>query len=465
MIIVAGHKSSFKNDRVHRSVDCVRKTDIGRFSRFAADLGILFIIDPPGICKIYRSSRGVLFSLGALTLKVLDLAFRLVDTIEQPNSQRGMFGRQYPSVTDDKAFGLNADRIAKTKGGYMEVLLRRLSLIFISINLASVSLPVGATQVMPGKGIKVQPARATWNTGFFQEALVRRGLESLGYEVQAPKDLQVSIFYKAVAQGEVDYWANGWFPDHHQHLPKDFYDKAGTYGYIMKRGGLQGYLVSKREVDKFNIKSLDDFKRQDVKKAFDTSGDGKADLVACPRGGWACEHIIGHHLRVYDLLDHINRVKVAYEANMATALRAYRNGEPIFFYTWTPNWTIFMLKPGKDVMWINVPQIIPEERQIGEVGRMTVSGVDGAVTDPIKLGFVASDIRIVANNMFVDRNPAAKKFFQVLKLPLSDVNEQITRMMEGQKSQKDIERHADEWIEKNRSTWNGWLDAARKAAK
>ena len=67
--------------------------------------------------------------------------------------------------------------------------------------------------------------------------------------------------------------------------------------------------------------------------------------------------------------------------------------------------------------------------------------------------------------MFVDRNPAAKKFFQVLKLPLSDVNEQITRMMEGQKSQKDIEHHADEWIEKNRSTWNGWLDAARKAAK
>lgn len=347
----------------------------------------------------------------------------------------------------------------------MEVLLRKLALIFISINLATVALPAGATQDMPGKGIKVQPARATWKTGFFQEALVRRGLESLGYKVQAPKDLQVRSFYKSVAQGEVDYWANGWFPDHTKQLPENFYSKADTYGDIIKQGGLQGYLVSKREADKFNIKSLEDFKRQEVKKAFDTSGDGKADLIACPRGGWACEHIIGHHLRVYDLLDHVNRVKVAYEANMATALRSYRSGEPIFFYTWTPNWTIFKLKPGKDVVWINVPKIIPEERQMGAVGRMTVSGVDGAVTDPIQLGFIASDIRIVANNLFVDRNPAAKKFFQVLTLPLSDVNEQNTRMMEGEKSQKDIERHVDEWIKKNRSKWHGWLVAARKASK
>ncbi|NIQ98295.1 MAG: proline/glycine betaine ABC transporter substrate-binding protein ProX, partial [Desulfuromonadales bacterium] len=47
----------------------------------------------------------------------------------------------------------------------------------------------------------------------------------------------------------------------------------------MKAGGLQGYLVSKREVEKFNIKSLDDFKRPEVKAAFDANGDGKADLT------------------------------------------------------------------------------------------------------------------------------------------------------------------------------------------
>ena len=321
-----------------------------------------------------------------------------------------------------------------------------------------------ADSEMPGKGVKVQPARATWNTGFFQEALVRRGLSELGYDVKKPKDLQNPIFYKTVALGDVDYWTNGWFPNHDGQLPKGFYDKADKIGYVVKSGGLQGYLVSKKDVEQFNIKSLDDFKRDEVKEAFDKNKDGKADLTACPPG-WGCEQVIAHHMKVYDLDDHINPVKAAYEAGMAATLAAYKSGEPIFFYTWAPNWTIFKLKPGKDVMWINVPEIIPKESQMAGKDRMEVSGVEGAVTDPIKLGFVVSDIRIVANKKFMEANPAATKFFEVFTLPLNDINEQNTRMNEGEKSQKDIERHVDEWIAKNQSTWDGWLAEARKAAK
>jgi glycine betaine/proline transport system substrate-binding protein len=149
---------------------------------------------------------------------------------------------------------------------------------------------------------------------------------------------------------------------------------------------------------------------------------------------------------------------------MAAALAEYKDGEPIFFYTWAPNWTIFKLKPGEDVMWINVPKTMPKESQMAGKDRMEVSGVEGAVSDPIKLGFVVSDIQIVANKKFLEANPAAKRFFEVFTLPLADISEQNTRMNEGEKSQKDIERHADEWIAKNKATWDGWLEEARKAA-
>ena len=317
---------------------------------------------------------------------------------------------------------------------------------------------------MPGKGVKVQPARATWNTGFFQEALVRKALTEMGYDVKKPKDLQNPIFYKTVSLGDVDYWTNGWFPNHDGQLPKGFYDKADKIGYVVKAGGLQGYLVSKKHVDQFNIKSLDDFKREEVKEAFDKNRDGKADLTACPPG-WGCEQVIAHHMKVYDLDDHINPVKASYEAGMAAAMAAYKSGEPIFFYTWAPNWTIFKLKPGTDVMWINVPEIMPKESQMAGKDRMEVSGVEGAVSDPVKLGFVVSDIQIVANKKFMDANPAAKKFFEVFTLPLGDINEQNTKMNEGEKSDKDIARHVDEWIAKNQATWDGSLAEARKAAK
>lgn len=324
--------------------------------------------------------------------------------------------------------------------------------------------PVASAAELPGEGVTVSPARATWNTGFFQEALVRRGLETLGYEVNKPKDLQNPIFYKSVALGDVDYWANGWFPMHEAQLPKNFAEKAEKVGYVAKAGGLGGYLVSKKEVEEFGITSLDDFKRDEVKKAFDSNGDGKADLTACPPG-WGCEKVIDHHLSVYGLNDHVNPSKASYEAGMAAALGNYKDGKPVFFYTWTPNWTVFKFKPGEDVMWINVPEIKPSDAQKGSEERMTVSGVAGAVSDPVKMGFVASDIRIVANKKFLEANPAAKRFFEVFTLPLQDINEQNTRMNEGEKSEQDIERHVDDWIAKNQQTWDGWLTEARKAGQ
>ena len=336
----------------------------------------------------------------------------------------------------------------------------------VSTALAAIALTgavtVQADNAMPGKGVTVQPARATWNTGFFQEALVRRGLGELGYKMKDPKDLQNPIFYKTVALGDVDYWTNGWFPNHDSQLPKDFYDKAEKVGFVVKAGGLQGYLVSKKHAEQFNITSLDDFKRDEVKKAFDKNDDGKADLTACPPG-WGCENVISHHMDVYGLKEHINPITASYEASMASTLAEYKNDEPVFFYTWAPNWTIFKMKPGQDVMWINVPEIKPKKSQESAVDRMTVGGIEGAVSDPVKLGFVVSDIQVVANKKFLEKNPAAKRFFEVFTLQLADINEQNTRMNGGEKSEKDIARHVDEWIAKNQEKWNGWLAEARSA--
>ena len=336
--------------------------------------------------------------------------------------------------------------------------------ILLILAILSLSLPAFAAHHMPGKGVEVQPARATWNTGYFQEALVRAGLKELGYDVEEPKELQNPLFYQSVFLGDVDYWTNGWFPNHVSQMPKGWEDRVEVVGYVARAGGLQGYLVSKKDVEKYDIKSLDDFKRPEVMKAFDSNNDGKADLTACPPG-WGCEKVITHHFDVYDLDDYINPIKAGYSASMADTLARYKAGEPIFFYTWAPNWTIGMLKPGEDVMWINVPEINPLESQMPGKDRMTVSGIAGAVTDPLKAGFVVSDIQVVANKEFLEANPAAKKFFEVFTLPLSDINKQNTKMENGEKSQQDIERHAQEWIKKHRSEFDGWIKEALKAAE
>jgi glycine betaine/proline transport system substrate-binding protein len=316
----------------------------------------------------------------------------------------------------------------------------------------------------PGEGVTVRPARASWSTGFVLEAIYSKGLEELGYEVKHFKELSNPIFYQALVNGEVDFWANGWFPLHNDQLPRNFEEKASLVGYVVKRGALQGYLVSKEHVQKYDIESLEDFKREEVKKAFDGDGDGKADLVGCPPG-WGCHEVIMHHMEAYDLKDHVKPSRAAYSAAMADAVARYNNGQPVFFYTWTPNWTVNKLKPAEDVMWINVPEIKPTKGQEGLEDAMVASGIEGAVSDPIKMGFVANDIRVAANDEFLANNPAAEKFFECMEVPLEDIAAQNLKMSEGENKQEDIERHAEEWIEQNRDLWNKCLEEARAAAE
>jgi len=331
--------------------------------------------------------------------------------------------------------------------------------------LVSVSIGFNAFGAdLPGKGVVVKSARATWTTGYFLEALYSRALEDLGYTVTKPKDLSNPVFYQAVCQGDVDFWANGWFPLQKAQLPEDFEQKAKLAGTIVKAGAIQGYLVSKQAVEEFDITSLDDFKREEVKEAFDANGDGKADLVACPPG-WGCEKMIAHHMQVYGLKEHFNLIKAGYSASMADAIARYEGGEPIIFYTWTPNWTVYKLKPGKDVMWINVPEIIPTPGQEGFEKAMVQSGVEGAVTDPIKMGFVANDINVVANLEFLANNPAAARLFELMSVPLEDIARQNNRMFEGEDSPRDIEGHVQEWIAGHQDQWDGWQAQARQAVE
>ncbi|MBS3758832.1 MAG: glycine betaine/L-proline ABC transporter substrate-binding protein ProX [Desulfobacterales bacterium] len=316
---------------------------------------------------------------------------------------------------------------------------------------------------LPGKGKTITPGCATWTTGFFLEALYSRACETLGYEVDDPKKLGAPIFYRSLAAGDLDFWANGWFPLHDEFLPTNWEERIVMAGTVVRAGAVQGYLVSKKAVEKYDIKSLDDFRREEVKEAFDANGDGKADLVACPPG-WGCEKTIKFHMNTYDLWDHINLIKAGYSAGMADALARYNEGEPVFFYTWTPNWTVYKLKPGEDVMWINVPKIVPKKGQKGLEDAMIAKGLTGTVTDPCKMGYVANDIRVVANKNFLQKNPAIETMFSLMSVPFSEIAEQNNKMFEGEDSKKDIERHVDEWIEENQDKWNAWLSAAKAAA-
>jgi glycine betaine/proline transport system substrate-binding protein len=330
---------------------------------------------------------------------------------------------------------------------------------------AVVALPLGAqAQDMPGEGVTVKMARATWDTGWWQAEVYGQLLEELGYEIGQVTTLDNPPFYQSVAYGDVHLWVNGWFPLHNTY-EDTFANGAEKIGYVAKGGALQGYLIDKATAEEYGIQKVSDLTNDELQEVFDANGDGKADLVACPPG-WGCEEVISHHFEAYGWDDDFNAIKAGYSASMADAVGRYQNGEPIFFYTWTPNWTVGILEPGKDVVWLQMDEVSLPEGQEHLADQTTVSGLEGCQgADPCNLGWPANDIRPVANSEFLAENPAAAELLRQVRIPIGDIYAQNAAMNEGADSPEDLERQASEWIEENSEQVDEWLAAARNAAE
>ena len=314
-------------------------------------------------------------------------------------------------------------------------------------------------------GGQVTMARATWDTGWFQAAIYAQLVEELGYEVNDPAELtrDANTFYPAVAQEEVDFWANGWFPLHNIYLSRELFsgdqisEPIEPIGFEVRAGAIQGYLIDKATADANGITSMSDLADASIAALFDEDGDGQADLHGCNEG-WGCHLKIDSHISELDWGPNVEQVFSNYNDLINDIVRPkVEAGEPVLFYTWTPNWTIDVLRPGEDVVWLESPAL--EE----DAGLDSVSGLTGcAGDDPCDLGWPVNDIRAVANTEFLDENPPIRRLLEVVEIPLQDIADQNARMaMSAEYSESQIRMDAADWIEANRSLVDSWLETAR----
>lgn len=314
-------------------------------------------------------------------------------------------------------------------------------------------------------GGKITMARATWDTGWFQAAIYAQLLDELGYEVSDPAELtrDANTFYPALAQEEVDLWANGWFPLHDIYLDRELFsgqlisEPIEPVGFQVAAGAIQGYLIDKATADATGITSMSDLADASVAAAFDTDGDGRADLYGCNEG-WGCNVVIDEHIDELDWGRNVEQVVGEYNDLINDVVRPrVAAGESVLFYTWTPNWTIDVLVPGTDVVWLESPALPDEEADTA------VPGLAGcAAGDPCRLGWPVNDIRAVANTEFLEENPAVRRLLEVVAIPLNDIADQNARMaQEADYSDAMVRADAAEWIAAKRSLVDGWLDSAR----
>lgn len=319
------------------------------------------------------------------------------------------------------------------------------------------ALPLGAQEDEDSGEKRIRMARATWDTGWFQAEVYRVLFQRLGYRVEGPTTMENEQFYDAVAAGGMDVWVNGWFPLHAS-LVED-QDPVERVGTQVDAGALQGYFVDSATAGEHGITDLGDLSDPEIASLFDRDGNGRADLIGC-NVEWACADIVDHHLSVYELEPTVEHVQGDYSPLMTETVERYEAGDPVLFYTFTPNWTVGELVPGEDVTWLETPfPALPEDQAEAEE-RTTVEDIPGCVDDPCQTGWPPNDIQAVANTGFLQANPTVRTLLEQVTIPLSDILDQNARMVSGEGDAADIARHAEEWVAANEGTVSEWITTA-----
>ena len=310
-------------------------------------------------------------------------------------------------------------------------------------------------EAQPGKGITVLPVKSALAEENFQTLLVMKALEQLGYTVKPWEELDYPLIHVAVANGDATFMANHWNPHH-----AEFYKQAGGDAKLSRKGvyaagAAQGYMIDKKTADAHKITHLDQLKDPKLAALFDIDGDGKANLIG-PNAGWGGEAVVAHQIKAFGLEKTVSYTQGNYPALIADTLARFKAGKPVLYYAWTPYWLSNVLRPGQEVVWLQVPFSSMPGVQ---------AGTDTKLPNGKNYGFPLNNEYIVGNKVWVEKNPAAGKLFEIMQIPIGDISRQNQLLRDGESKPADTQRHVDAWIKAHQKTFDGWLAQARAAAK
>ena len=279
----------------------------------------------------------------------------------------------------------------------------------------------------------------------FQEDVISRALQELGYYVPPIMRAGYAMVYQALKYNHGNWMSYYWDPTHNDYINKK---KVQIFDTVVINNCNNGYVMDKKTADKYNIKYLSQLKDPKLAKIFDKDLDSKADVIGCT-DGWFCDRFIRQHIKYLNLYDNVEPISGHYEITILNGLKKLRDGEPVIAYFYTPHWATDKLKIGTKTVKIGLE---PPNKN-GEYGKFG------------QYGFPRTAIKIAANKQWIANNPAAQRLFEVVQLPLTEIDEAVKKTRNGYDTPAKIRQLANIWINNNKAIFNSWVNEARRFAK
>ncbi|SDC65309.1 glycine betaine/proline transport system substrate-binding protein [Pelagirhabdus alkalitolerans] len=249
-----------------------------------------------------------------------------------------------------------------------------------------------------------------WDSEIASTNVIAQVLEEAGYDVDATP-IDNAIMWEAVASGDADGMVAAWLPGTHGDLYDEYSADLVELGENLE-GAKIGAVVPEYMEDVNSIEDLADY--TDEFNGTITGIEPGAGVVQ------AAEQAVED----YGLDDWT--VETSSSGAMATALgQAYENEEPIVVTGWTPHWKFAEY----DLKYLDDPE--------GSFGEAEV-------------------IETMVREGLEEDSPAAYQILDAFYWEAEDMEEVMLEVSEGATP----EEAAANWIEANRDTVDGWLEAA-----
>lgn len=292
-------------------------------------------------------------------------------------------------------------------------------------------------------------AGLNWESGMFLTEVLRYVLEK-GYDCRTDALPGNSVTMEnALAQNDIQVFAEQWAGRSPVWREAEEAGKVFAVGEPVK-GASEGWWVPEyvvkgdpqRGIEPLapELRKVSDLPR--YKALFrDPEDPGKGRFYNCPTG-WTCETVNSQKLKAYGLLDSYTNFRTgAGPALDAAIASAYRRGEPILFYYWSPTPLMGRFK-----------LIQLEEPPFSEESWATLS--DPRHPNPIGGSSLPAKISIGVSRDLHDRAPGLVGMFEQVAIPLPLLNQVLAEMGE---QRRDVAEMRAAFFRQQRAVWSHWV--------
>lgn len=265
--------------------------------------------------------------------------------------------------------------------------------------------------------------------------------------------------------GQLDVIGDFWMPNQNARWTEFVEKKKSILHNDEPYNGIQRLWIPGYLQDSHKIYSVDDLRKPEIAKLFDSDGNGLGEYwPGAP--GWGSTQIWMVKMRSYGL-DRLFEETIVDQAVFLNKLDSeYKKKRAMLFYYWTPEWVpqAYDIRPLKEAPFTGYKGENAKDSPLyaGEKGCFELYSPretqDWLERSRITCQNPDAQIWVLYSKTLPSRAPKAAQFFKQIKLDPNEVSKWIGAISRDKKDPQDV---AEEWVAKNKLIVDKWIQGIK----